>query len=81
MKTALHPEDFSTRYVRCPRCGANGFEILSTHSYCIDCNYCPSVDENYELPLPEWALNTLKEDWKPENQAKTKTTNLKWSMR
>lgn len=23
----------------CPRCGHDGFERLSTHGYCVECNY------------------------------------------
>ena len=28
----------------CPRCGANAYEVLMTHAYCLECNYCPEFD-------------------------------------
>lgn len=28
---------------RCPRCGSNSFEVLATHSHCIDCLFSAEV--------------------------------------
>ena len=28
----------------CPRCWESGYQIFSTHSYCVDCNYSPDFD-------------------------------------
>ena len=55
--------DWVMRFCRCPRCGANGLEILKEHSYCVDCNYCPDIDERRERPVPEWALQVLRGNW------------------
>lgn len=70
MKRNSHHDAWPMRFTRCPRCGANAFEILSHHSYCVDCNYCPSTDENFEPPLPDWALDALKDGWGSKNSKK-----------
>ncbi len=28
----------------CPRCNCRGYDKLKTHSYCVECDYCPDVD-------------------------------------
>jgi hypothetical protein len=38
----------------CPRCGERSYEILRTHSYCINCSYFPEEnkrDEVFEAPI------------------------------
>ena len=27
----------------CPRCDERGYEVLHTHSYCVNCNYSPDL--------------------------------------
>lgn len=39
----------------CRRCGAESFEKLRTHAYCMQCNYSPDLDEPYdEEPVMKW---------------------------
>ncbi len=45
----------------CPRCGEKTYEYLATHSYCVGCNYSPTLDEKYDYAIPPWALEVLKE--------------------
>ncbi len=35
--------------VFCPRCGCCTLEMLTTHSYCTECNYSPDVDDHVHL--------------------------------
>ena len=44
----------------CPRCNAGGLERLSTHTYCLNCNYSEVryVDDYYAIP--QWAIEALK---------------------
>ncbi len=43
----------------CPRCGEGGLETLSTHAYCVNCNY--EVIHSEELcVIPQWAIDALK---------------------
>lgn len=45
----------------CPRCNSRTLENLKTHSYCIDCNYCPDLSEQAEeKAIPDWALEALR---------------------
>jgi len=48
----------------CPRCNCRSYERLNTHSYCVNCNYSPTLDEYGDAAIPDWALKFL-------NQAKT----------
>ena len=32
---------------KCPRCGDQSYELLSTHAHCIGCNYSPEQDIGY----------------------------------
>lgn len=60
--TAMSEDDFVIHLERCNRCGWNGFEKFSTHSYCTNCNYSPDADhvtsDDYAV-VPEWAIRAL----------------------
>ena len=43
----------------CPRCGEGGLETLSTHAYCVNCNYERIFSEELCV-IPRWAIDTLK---------------------
>lgn len=45
----------------CPRCNDRGFEYLETHSYCMSCNYSPDLDDEYQPPVPKWAIDAERE--------------------
>lgn len=50
--------------VNCPRCTERTYEKLSTHSYCVSCNYTPDFlnfrkSSGDELPIPPWAEEAL----------------------
>lgn len=50
----------------CPRCHEGGYEILATHSHCVNCNYSLGNDFSYlsngdDLPIPKWALDAIKQ--------------------
>ena len=46
---------------KCPRCEAKAYEQLSTHSYCSNCNFSPTLDyEDHEVSVPRWAIAGLK---------------------
>jgi hypothetical protein len=57
-------------FSHCPRCGEIAYEILKSHCHCVNCSYSPTLDEKIEPAIPEWALSTLKGDWKKKNEAK-----------
>lgn len=41
----------------CPRCGEYSYERLRTHTYCIDCNHSPEMEQEiYGLPIPAWVF-------------------------
>lgn len=45
----------------CPRCGERTLQNLRTHSFCVDCNYSPTLDgDEGEPPIPSWALEVLR---------------------
>jgi hypothetical protein len=44
----------------CDRCGSRSMEILSTHSYCIECNYFPDEEAVVAPAIPKWALDFEK---------------------
>lgn len=46
-------------FSHCPRCSSHGYEVLNTHSYCVDCNYSPDF-EREEKAIPSWALKELR---------------------
>ena len=49
-------------FSECPRCGANSYEKLSSHNYCVECNFSPDeAKRDEDFAIPEWALNFLKE--------------------
>ena len=48
-------------FAKCPRCGFRGYEMLATHSYCIDCNYSPDLDPSKEVEIPDWAIKAIRE--------------------
>ena len=56
---------------KCPRCNEKTYEKLSTHSYCVSCNYSPDL-VNYrkssadDLPIPPWATAAVKQMEKKE---------------
>lgn len=57
-----------TVFVYCPRCAGRSYEVLKTHAYCSSCNYSPTLDERNQLSVPQWALDALRRDWKPETE-------------
>ncbi len=36
---------------RCPRCWEAAYEVLKTHCYCVNCNYCPEFDPWFTRPI------------------------------
>lgn len=45
----------SVRY--CPRCSELTFEKLRTHAYCMECNYCPDIDDYHpKRPIEHWVF-------------------------
>lgn len=45
----------------CPRCGEGGLETLSTHAYCVNCNYERIYSYSEEVySIPKWALDAIK---------------------
>lgn len=51
----------------CPRCDSRAYQILKTHSFCIECNYSPTLDGAEDEPLiPAWALESLRNAGKVE---------------
>lgn len=47
----------------CPRCTCRSFEVLRSHSHCVNCNYSPTLEEDYKPEVPDWALNVIRESW------------------
>ena len=43
----------------CPRCRFRSYELLQTHSHCINCNYSPDFDIEPQLPIPQWATEAF----------------------
>ena len=51
----------SFTFTFCPRCGERTLQNLKTHSFCIECNYSPTLDGQENEPLiPDWALAALR---------------------
>jgi len=44
-------QDIQENFSDCPRCGWRSLEHLSTHKYCINCNYNNVEDEPYHIPF------------------------------
>lgn len=40
---------YKTVTVFCPRCGCRTLEMLTTHSFCTECNYSPDTDHHVHL--------------------------------
>lgn len=52
--------DRAPYFESCPRCGVGGLERLSTHAYCVNCNY-EEISSSAELcVIPQWAIDALK---------------------
>jgi hypothetical protein len=52
--------DTAPYFESCPRCGVGGLERLSTHAYCVNCNY-EEINFATELcAIPQWAIDALK---------------------
>ncbi len=56
----------------CPRCTERSYEVLRTHSYCINCNYSSDVMNRESmstnnLPIPEWAAKVASERRSPKS--------------
>ncbi|MGK5083093.1 hypothetical protein WDW37_07280 [Bdellovibrionota bacterium FG-1] len=47
------------RFSTCPRCGDQGYERLSSHDYCVSCDYSPDFDMTVDLPIPFWAQKAV----------------------
>jgi hypothetical protein len=47
------------QFCQCPRCGERGLERLSTHAFCVNCNY-DEVHSDELCVVPQWALDVLK---------------------
>ena len=47
----------------CPRCGDNGLERLTTHTYCINCNYSSEETDVWPkaISVPDWAIMAFKQ--------------------
>ena len=45
----------------CPRCGQEGFEQLSEHSYCVACNYAPELEPGFYIEFPDSVLAQAEE--------------------
>ena len=45
--------DIIPNFSYCPRCGQKGYDVLRTHSYCVECNFCPDLDD-YDRVVPKW---------------------------
>jgi hypothetical protein len=49
----------------CNRCGEKSYESLGSHSYCVNCNYSPALDECAEqcVQIPDWAIQVLRHEF------------------
>lgn len=52
--------DQAPYFQTCPRCGEGGLERLSTHTYCVNCNYDEIYSSGELCAIPQWALDALK---------------------
>lgn len=48
------------RFARCPRCNFKSYEILATHSHCVDCSYSPDLDRDLAVEVPDWAIKAVR---------------------
>lgn len=69
-----------TNFSFCPQCHERTLEHLSTHTYCIECNYSPTLSGEEDPAIPEWALEALRncgEVETPEQVAQMTFSNTK----
>lgn len=52
--------DRAVKMDTCPRCGIGGFERLKSHSYCVDCNYSETPEQEGIMAMPDWAVPLFK---------------------
>ena len=52
-------DEVSLKFDMCPRCGTHALEKLSTHSYCVNCNY-EEVKFEASSYIPKWATESFK---------------------
>lgn len=62
----LLSDEISLKFDMCPRCGTHALEKLSTHSYCVNCNYEEIKFEPSSF-IPKWASESFK-TVKPKSQ-------------
>ncbi len=55
----LLSDEVSLKFDMCPRCGSHALEKLSTHSYCVNCNY-EEVKFEASSYIPKWAADSFK---------------------
>lgn len=48
------------RLSKCPKCKTHAYEVLSTHSYCLECNFSPDFIEK-ENSILNWALKEIRD--------------------
>lgn len=53
-------EDQACYFGKCPRCRERGLERLSTHAYCVNCNYEEIHSSGEIAVIPQWAIDALK---------------------
>lgn len=46
-------------FLRCPRCGDQAYECLSTHDHCASCGYSTEFHRKPEFQIPKWALDLV----------------------
>lgn len=62
--------DRAPYFETCPRCGDGGLQRLTTHSYCVGCNYSDVIDDEPFLVIPQWALDALRADKRRQSHEK-----------
>ena len=48
-------------FLNCPRCDYVAYEVLKTHSYCYNCDFCPDDFEVAQPIIPKWALDAIRD--------------------
>jgi hypothetical protein len=51
--------DQAPYFQTCPRCGIGGLERLTTHAFCVNCNY-EEIYSDELCAIPQWALDAVK---------------------
>ena len=51
--------DQAPDFLSCPRCGVGGLERLTTHAFCVNCNYEEIYSDDLCV-IPQWAIEALK---------------------